>query len=176
MDFEVNIEKETYSFAIGQKIVYPSQGVGTINSIVEKRFKDELVPYYVIYLDATDMTVMVPVISAAELGIRAIVAPEDAEEALKLVGEDFEPITSDWKLRYQINHDHLKKGSIHDIATIVRSLYHRSKVKELPVMERKLYDSALKLLEEEIAYALKKPREEIKGLILTQLSAKTTNG
>jgi hypothetical protein len=82
---------------------------------------------------------------------------------------EFEPITSDWKLRYQMNLDLLKKGTVKDIATIVRCLYNRSKVKELPILERKLYDSAKKLLEDEISFALGKPSKEIEAAIHTKL-------
>lgn len=160
---------QTTTFSVEQKIVYPSQGVGKITEIKEKLFKNESVLYYVIYLDVSDMTVMVPVNKAEDLGIRAIVSPEEAQKALDLISQEFEPIPSDWKLRYQINLDLLKKGSVIDIATIVRSLYHRSKVKELPILERKLYDSARKLLEDEITYALEKPRDEVEALIHTHL-------
>ncbi|WP_304223410.1 CarD family transcriptional regulator [Gracilinema caldarium] len=159
------------TFQIDQKVVYPSQGVGKIVAIQDKKFKDQTVPYYVIYLEVSDMTVMVPTIKAEELGIRAIVPQEEAQRALDLIGETFEPIPSDWKLRYQMNLDLLKKGSVIDIATIVRSLYHRSKIKELPILERKLYDSALKLLEDEISFSLGKNKEEVEALIFAKLEA-----
>jgi CarD family transcriptional regulator len=159
-------------FQVNQKVVYPSQGVGVITAIEEKEFKSEKVPYYVIYLEVSDMTIMVPVDKAAGLGIRAIVPSKDAQRALELIGEDFEPITSDWKERYNKNLDLLKKGSVTDIATIVRTLYHRSKVKELPILERKLYDSALKLLEDEVSYSLRKPREEVENMIFTRLESR----
>lgn len=162
----------TKVFQINQRVVYPSQGVGIISSIEERDFKNEKVPYYVIYLEVSDMTIMVPVDKAEGLGIRAIVPQEEAEKALELIGDDYEPIPSDWKLRYQMNLDLLKKGSVMDIATIVRSLYHRSKVKELPILERKLYDSALKLLEDEVSYSLQKPKEEVENLIFTRLETK----
>jgi CarD family transcriptional regulator len=118
------------------------------------------------------MTIMVPVGKAGELGIRAIVSEEEALKALELIGEEFEPIPTDWKMRYQMNLDLLKKGSVRDIALIVRSLYHRSKVKELPILERKLYDSALKLLEDEVAYSLRKPKDEVENLIFTRLESR----
>ncbi|HNQ97189.1 MAG TPA: CarD family transcriptional regulator [Treponemataceae bacterium] len=157
------------AFKVNQKIVYPSQGVGKILEIKERSFKDEMVLYYVIYLEVSDMTVMVPVLKAEELGIRPIVSQDEARAALDLISQEFEPIPSDRKLRYQINLDLLKKGSVIDIATIVRSLYHRSKVKELPILERKLYDSARKLLEDEITFSLDLPREEVEALIHTHL-------
>ena len=131
-------------FKVNQKVVYPSQGVGIVTEIFEKKFKEEMNLYYKIYIEASDMIVMVPVNKAEELGIRQIVSAKEAEEALNLLSDEFEPITSDWKLRYQMNLDLLKKGTVKDIATIVRCLYNRSKVKELPILERKLYDSAKK--------------------------------
>ena len=156
-------------FTVDQKVVYPSQGVGVVTEIFEKTFKDTTTMYYKIYIEASDMVVMVPVANAENLGIRQIVSKEEAEEALNLLSDDFEPITSDWKLRYQMNLDLLKKGTVKDIATIVRCLYNRSKVKELPILERKLYDSAKKLLEDEIAYALGKSPKEIEAEIHTKL-------
>ena len=156
-------------FKVNQKVVYPSQGVGVVTEIFEKKFKEEMNLYYKIYIEASDMIVMVPVAKAEELGIRQIVSKKEAEEALELLSAEFEPITSDWKLRYQMNLDLLKKGTVKDIATIVRCLYNRSKVKELPILERKLYDSAKKLLEDEISFALGKSAKEIEATIHTKL-------
>ena len=151
-------------FKVNQQIVYPSQGVGKITEIFEKEFNGETVAYYKIYLEVSDMIVMVPVNNAKDLGIRAIVEASEAKKALNMLSEDFEPITSDWKLRYQMNLELLKKGSIADIAQIVRCLYNRSKVKELPIQERKLYDSAKKLLEDEISFALGKSAKDIEAI------------
>ena len=157
------------SFQVDQKIVYPSQGVGIVKSIEQKKFNGAKIPYYVIYIEASDMTIMVPVDKAAELGIRSTVSRDEANKALELIGHNFEPIPSDWKLRYQMNLDLLKKGSIRDIASIVRSLYHRSKVKELPILEKKLYDSAQRLLEDELSISLRKSKKEVEDMIHERL-------
>jgi len=161
--------KSKKGFIVDQKVVYPSQGVGIIKSIVQKKFNGAKVPYYIIYIEASDMTIMAPVDKAAELGIRSTVSRDEAMKALELLGEKFEPIPSDWKLRYQMNLDLLKKGSIKDIASIVRSLYQRSKVKELPILEKKLYDSAQKLLEEELSISLRKTKKEVEDMIHERL-------
>ncbi|MCL2765680.1 MAG: CarD family transcriptional regulator [Treponema sp.] len=157
------------SFQVDQKVVYPSQGVGVIKSIIQKKFKDSKIPYYVIYIEVTDMTIMVPVDKAFELGIRPTVSRDEAMKALELISEDYDPIPSDWKMRYQMNLELLKKGSIRDIAVIVRSLYHRSKVKELPILERKLYDSALKLLVDETSISLRKSKDEVENMVFARL-------
>lgn len=163
--------KQTTAFKEGQKLVYPLQGVGQVMSIEERPFGDKNLLYYIIYLEVSDMTVMVPVEKAKELGIRAIVTKKESEQALKRMSDKHEPVTADWKMRYQMNHDLLKQGSVEDIATVVRSLYHRSKVKELPILERKLFDNALKLLVDEISFSLKKDKQEVEKMIFDRLKA-----
>jgi CarD family transcriptional regulator len=156
-------------YKVNQEIVYPLQGVGHISSIEERPFRDKKLMYYIIYLEVSDMTVMVPVDKADELGIRAIVGKKESQKALRLIAEEFEPIPADWKLRYQMNLDLLKKGSILDIANVVRALYHRSRIKELPILERKLYDSALKLLIDEISFSINKSKEDVEELVFAKL-------
>lgn len=156
-------------FSVDQKVVYPSQGVGQIKEIFEKNFRGTTMQYYKIYIEVSDMMVLVPLEKAEDLGIRPIVGAEEAEKALNSLSDDFEPITSDWKMRYQMNLDLLKKGTIADIAAIVRCLYNRSKVKELPILERKLYDQAKKLLEDEISLAMGLSEKEVESMIHVKL-------
>ncbi len=161
--------KPKTDFSLNQIVVYPSQGVGEVTDIFTRLFKGVETSYYKIHIPVSDMDIMVPVEKAADMGIRCIVSKEAAQKAIDLLGEDFEPPTSDWKLRYQQNMDLLHKGSVEDIASIVRSLYHRSKIKELPIMERKLYDSAKKLLEDELSYALGISAKEIEAMLHAKL-------
>jgi CarD family transcriptional regulator len=162
---------KTTTFEQSQQVVYPLQGVGQIQEIIEIDFKGEKTLYYVIYLPVSDMTVKIPVDRAEEHGIRAIVPRAEAEKALDLFSQDFEPVPADWKLRYQMNLDLLKKGSIMDIASVVRTLYARKKVKELPIMERKLYDSALQLLVDEVSFSLDVSKKEVEELVFEKLEA-----
>lgn len=166
--------KQNTTFKQKQQVVYPLQGVGQIMKIEKRPFKDEKILYYIIYLEVSDMTVMVPVDKAEELGIRAIVSKKESDKALTLISEEFEPIPADWKLRYQMNLDLLKQGSIQDIATVVRALYHRSKIKELPILERKLFDSALKLLVDEVSFSLDKSKDEVEEIVFNRLEAEPT--
>ena len=174
--------KAKTEFSIKQIVVYPSQGVGEITDIFKKEFKGEQVYYYKIHIPVSDMYIMVPVEKAKGMGIRCIVGKEQAQKAIDLLSEEFETPTSDWKLRYQQNMDLLHSGSVEDIAAIVRCLYHRSKIKELPIMERKLYESAKKLLEDELSYSLGKTNKEVEAMLHAKLEPlgmkiekKTTN-
>ena len=165
----------TCSFGVKERVVYPGQGVGEIIEISEKKFKDAMLIYYVIYFEESDMTVLVPAVKADELGIRTIVSADEAQNALTFLSEKFDPIPSDWKMRYQMNLDLFKKGSILDNASIVRSLYHRSKIKELPIQERKLYDSAYRIFHDELSYALQKTKSEIETMIHSYLEILSKN-
>ena len=158
-------------YKVGQQLVYPLQGVGQVTTIEERPFRDDTLLYYVVYLEVSDMTIMVPVEKADELGIRAIVPRPEANGALRLISEDYEPIPTDWKLRYQMNLDLLKAGSVSDIATVVRALYHRSRIKELPILERKLYDNARSLLVDELSFSLGKDKDTIEEMINARLEA-----
>lgn len=158
------------AFKVNQRVVYPIQGVGHIQSIEERQFgTDKKFLYYIIYLEVSDMTVMIPVDKAEEIGIRAIVNEESARRALEIIGEENEAAPTDWKMRYAMNQELLKKGDVTDTALVVRTLYHRSKLKELPIMERKLYDSAKKLLVDEIGLSLGLSKTEVERLIHTRL-------
>lgn len=156
-------------FIVGEHVVYPLQGVGIVKRIEERDFRGIPTLYYVIYLDITDMTVMIPVAKSEEMGIRAIVEEEEALEAIDSISKDYKQPPVDWKARYQMNLDLLKEGSIDSIARVVQMLYHRSKVKELPVQERRLYDSALRILIDEAAYSLDKEKDEIQMIIFSKL-------
>jgi CarD family transcriptional regulator len=156
-------------FSLGDHVVYPLQGVGLINKIEEKTLRGNTCMYYEIFLEISDMTVMVPVEKASELGIRAIVDSEEATRAINTISNKLEQVPVDWKARYQMNVDLLRQGSISSIAKVVQILYHRSKIKELPVQERKLYDSALRILIDESALSLNRPRTELEALIFSKL-------
>ncbi|NCB00567.1 MAG: CarD family transcriptional regulator [Spirochaetia bacterium] len=159
------------SYVLGDHVVYPLQGVGVIKKIEEKTLRGTTSMYYEIYLDISDMTVMVPVAKIVELGIRPIVPPSEAMEALSSITHKLEQVPIDWKARYQMNVDLLTEGSIASIARVVQILYHRSKIKELPVQERKLYDNALRILIDETSLSLDRPREELEAMIFGKLES-----
>ncbi|MGD1815724.1 MAG: CarD family transcriptional regulator [Pleomorphochaeta sp.] len=165
----MSANKKEIEFSIGEHVVYPLQGVGIIKRIEERVFRGTPTLYYVIYLDISDMTVMIPVAKSKEMGIRGIVEEKDAIEAINSISKDYKQPPVDWKARYQMNVDLLKEGSINSIAKVVQTLYHRSKVKELPVQERRLYDSALRILIDEASYSLDKEKDEIQMLIFSKL-------
>lgn len=162
-------KKTKNAFTEDQYIVYPLQGVGKIEKLQERLFKGENILYYVIYLEESEMTIMVPVDKAEELGIRPVISKNSASKALKTLSEDDDAVITDWKLRYQTNIDLLKTGDTLNIAKVVRMLYRRSKLKELPILERKLYDNALSLLRNELTISLELSKDDTDQIIFSTM-------
>lgn len=161
--------KKPVNFAVNEHVVYPIQGVGEIQAIEKRPFRDKVVLYYVIYFETPDMTVMVPVENAEIIGLRKIVSSKEALKALELLNKEYEQANTDWKTRNQQNLELLKKGTINDIAQVVKTLYDRSTSKELPIQERKLFDNASKLLIDEVSLALKKSKKDSETMIFEKL-------
>ena len=57
-------------FQIGDKVVYPNQGVGTIENISMRSFGSNCEKFYLLRFGCNSMTVLVPFSNAASIGLR----------------------------------------------------------------------------------------------------------
>ncbi len=156
-------------YKIGAKVVYPLHGVGVISSIEDKTVLGETRSYYIIKLSISDMTVMIPITRSDELGLRSVVTSRDVKEALRLIEGETTEMDEDWKTRYQHNFEKIKSGSIFDVAEVVRNLFHRNRIKELSIMEKKLYENAFRLLVDEISYVKNMRKDDVQNIVSERL-------
>ena len=152
-------------FKVGDAVVYPMQGVGCILSRETRREKE----YYRVQITASEMDVLLPVDNASALGLRHLASITETRKALSSHSEKRESRGMDWKQRLLMNQELMKEGTLSSVAKVVNSLYRRSKVKELPVQERKLYDNALSILVDESSSVLGIGTEEMKKKIFAKL-------
>ena len=125
--------------------------------------------YYRVQITASDMDVLLPVDNASALGLRHLASATEAKKAISSLSEKWESRAMDWKQRLVANQELMKDGSLLAVAKVVSSLYRRSKVKELPIQERKLYDNALAILVDESSSVLGIGTEEMKKKIFAKL-------
>ena len=71
-------------FNVGDKIVYPMHGAGTIDAIEEKNILGENQSYYVIKMPG-EVKVMVPTAKAADVGVRDIIDSNTASKVFKVL-------------------------------------------------------------------------------------------
>ena len=152
-------------YKIKDSVVYPSHGVGKIIKIEKKKILEHNLKYYIIEFINNNMKIMVPVDKADEIGIRPIIKKAQIPKVLKILKEKPEVCDDDWKTRYQMNNEKIKTGEILEIAKVVRDLHKKEKSKELSLMERKLYESALTHLIYEIATTKKIKFENAEKII-----------
>ena len=158
-------------FKIGDNVVYPLQGVGCILAKEMRNTRE----YYRVQINSSDMDVLLPVDTAQSLGLRHLASATEARKAISSLSVRREMGRTDWKQRLILNQELMKEGSMLAVAKVVNSLYHRSKVKELPVQERKLYDSALTLLVDESSSVLGIDQEEMKKKIFSTLTPSSSS-
>ncbi|MGN0710280.1 MAG: CarD family transcriptional regulator [Anaerovoracaceae bacterium] len=156
-------------FAIGDKVVYPMHGAGTIEALEEKEILGETHQYYVLKLPYDDMKVMVPVDNTGEVGIRNIVSEEEMERVLESLRGESTEMPSNWNHRYRANMDKLKSGDIFQVADVVRNLGRIEKKKKLSTGEKKLFTNAKQILLSEVILIKKIGQKEANDLIESAL-------
>ena len=139
-------------FNIGDKIVYPMHGAGTIDSIEEKNILGEKHNYYIIKMPG-EVKVMVPTDKAEEVGVRNIINKEEASKVMSILGENETEMSANWNKRYRDNMDKMKSGDIYEVADVVRNLSFKQKEKGLSTGEKKMLNNAKQILVSELVLA-----------------------
>ena len=102
-------------FNIGDNIVYPMHGAGTISSIEEKEVLGEKQQYYVIKMPG-EVMVMVPTAKAEAMGVRNVIDEKSANSVLQVLEKDETEMSNNWNKRYRENLDKMKTGDIYQVA------------------------------------------------------------
>ena len=156
-------------FNIGDKIVYPMHGAGTIDAIEEKNILGEKQNYYIIKMPG-EVKVMVPTDKAEEVGVRNIINKEDAAKVMSILGENETEMSQNWNKRYRDNMDKMKSGDIYEVADVVRNLSFKQKEKGLSTGEKKMLNNAKQILVSEPVLAEHAPQEEVEKLVENRIN------
>lgn len=151
-------------FSIGDKVVYPMHGAGTIESIEEKDILGERQSYYIIKMPG-EVKVMVPISKAENIGVRNIIDKEIAGKIFKVLKADSTEMSMNWNKRYRDNMDKMKSGDAYEIADVVRNLSFKQKEKGLSTGEKKMLMNAKQILVSELTLAQNSDKEDIEDLV-----------
>ena len=156
-------------FNIGDKIVYPMHGAGTIDAIEEKNILGEKHNYYIIKMPG-EVKVMVPTDKAEEVGVRNIIGKEEAAKVMSVLGENETEMSQNWNKRYRDNMDKMKSGDIYEVADVVRNLSFKQKEKGLSTGEKKMLNNAKQILVSELVLAEHASQEEVEKLVENKIN------
>ncbi len=152
-------------FHVGDKIVHPMHGAGVIDSVVNKKVNGVVRDYYVLRLPVGGMMVMIPTENCAEIGVRPVVEPTEADkviDALPAIEVECDP---NWNRRNRENMTRLKSGDLLEVARVMKGLILRDGERGLSTGERKMLHSAKQILISEIALSESASYEEVEGRI-----------
>ena len=156
---------------VGHAVVHPSHGVGVVKEISEQRISGRLNRYYVIEFPLNELDcIMVPVENASSVGLRKVADKKLIEEMLTILADtegkfvDYMEDESFHK-RHKEYVDRVQSGDLLAVAKVFKTLYERSREKELGLKEKFLMERAEKMLVGELSFARKISFDKAQSLI-----------
>lgn len=157
------------SFKVGDRIIYPNQGLAIIEDIQEEQLYGEKLQIYHVRIVSNNTLVLVPFSNTEEIGIRKPLSEDSVEEIFRYLKKQRVDVTNDWKGRYKEHVNLMRSGTIYDMACVLKSLYYLSLTKTLSFREKKMLEKAKELLAAEISEVSDLPLSKIERRITDTL-------
>ncbi len=155
-------------FSVDELVVYPAQGVGKVERIETQEIGGVATELIIVRILSNNVTLMVPVRNATNVGLRGVYTPEQAGSILEYLTDrsDFTGYSGqNWNRRYREYSEKLKSSNLKDVAYVLKELILIGKDKELSFGERRLLEQAMGLISLELSFALKQDQAEVKRSI-----------
>ena len=152
-------------FSIGDNIVYPMHGAGTIEAIEKRELAGEICDYYVLLIPQNGIRIMIPCNRASEVGVRCVIKKSEIDEVNETLRGESTEMAKIWNRRYRDNLEKLKTGKITFVAEVVRDLMRVDNEKRLSTGEKKMLSNAKQILISELTLASGKREAELAILI-----------
>ena len=152
-------------YKIGDRVVYPMQGAGTI---VDKEMKELLGmerEFFILQMPISNIRISIPVDQMEKIGIRPVMSREDGLKVMEILRQDSTKMSDNWSQRYRENLENLKTGDPFEMADIVRNLQIRDMEKGLSTSEKKMLGKTKKMLISELIIVGSLSVEEARDMI-----------
>ena len=158
------------TFQVGEKVVYPNHGVGTIENISSRSFGAQQERFYLLRLIPNSMTVMVPFSHVGDVGLRKVTKSSEINRVLTYLAAGRPTCAHDWKDRFKENSEKMKGGSLIEIAEVFKALVMIQSAKPLSFREKKMLERARCMIILETAVAKALNEEDAIALIAKSLA------
>ena len=152
-------------YKVGDKVVYPHHGAGTVVKKEKREVLGEKREYLTIKILHNDMTVNVPSENAEAVGLRKVIGEDMVKVVVKALTGGGTQMPKNWNRRFKHNSDKIKTGDIYELAEVVRNLATREAEKGLSTGEKQMFTRAKKILASELMYALEKTEDEAEAYL-----------
>ena len=158
------------AFEVGDRVVYPNQGVGTIENISSRSFGAQFEKFYLLRLVYSSMTVMVPFSNVNTIGLRKVTRNAEIARVLAFLSSGSCRFHADWKSRFKENSEKMLGGSLLNVAEVLKGLLLLQIEKPLSFREKKMLDRARHMLVTELTMARRMPEVEAVTLLQKALA------
>ena len=145
------------NFQIGEKIVYPNHGIGTIENISTRSFGAQFERFYLLRLTYNSMTVMVPFSHVEDVGLRKVTKNGEVAKVLSFLAEGVCRWKGDWKDRFKEFSEKMRTGDIFEAADVLKHLTYLSHLKPLSFREQRMLERSRYLVVSELAAVCRQP-------------------
>ncbi len=157
-------------FQIGDKVVYPNQGVGIVEQISTRNLTGMPEMFYLLKLSSSSMRVMVPLSSVANVGLRRVTKTSEIGGVLEFLQKGRCKSAQDWKGRFKENSEKMRNGALMQVAEVLKTLMFLNQAKPLSFREKKMLDRAWGLLVDEVAVVRGLAKETVEAQLVKSLS------
>jgi CarD family transcriptional regulator len=154
-----------FVFRKGDTVVHPEHGAAVIEELRDREFLGEKRKYLVLRVAYGDLTLMVPVDSTEEVGLRQVVSKNEVKKVLKVLTENESSMAANWSRRFKNNMEKLHSGDPYQVAEVLRNLAIRDREKGLSAGEKRMIQKARQILISELSYATGKTEEDAEIMI-----------
>lgn len=152
------------NFRVGDKAVYPAQGVAEVLGIESREVSGNQQTFYMLRLIDSDDRIMIPLSKAISVGLRQVIGADEVPQVFGLLRSRPGRICrQNWNRRYRGYLEKLKTGSVFDVAEVLRDLYLLRNEKPLSFGEKRLLDQARELLVRELTVATDGSLAQVQG-------------
>lgn len=143
-------------------MVCPPHGVGEIVAVDRFRLAGSLETFYRFRIVGCDLQLLVPESKLATAGLRPVIDAAKAREVLALVKRRARTLSGNtWSKRQRVCSAKLATGSLEHAAEVLRELLIIRRGKELSITEKRLLDTARRVVVTELAVALGRSEESV---------------
>jgi CarD family transcriptional regulator len=143
--------KTANDFQVGDHVVYPAHGVGTVVGVEAQEVAGMAFEVYVITFEHEKMTLRVPTKKAKTAGLRSLAEGNVVSQAMTTLKGRARIKRTMWSRRAQEYEAKINSGDLISIAEVVRDLHRADNQPEQSYSERQLYESALDRMAREVA-------------------------
>jgi CarD family transcriptional regulator len=156
--------KQAVVFGKGDQVVHPYHGAAVIEDLVELDVFGNARIYLKLCLPH-GLTLLVPVDSADQVGLREVASKEEVSKVFDLLRAAQGGISSIWSRRYKANLAKLTSGDIYQVSEVVRDLSLSVGEKGLSTADTRMLAKAREILLSELTLAFDSTAEHAEAML-----------